>query len=113
MKFRDTAVLSIAQGADISDDIETELVFGQSQAAFGLGTIGFAHLRAGRIETASNLQPETEDRVEGGDSPIVMICGPHGFAATRTMAYKGFQKPGRGWGWTGGYSCHKTCLHDS
>ena len=59
MEFWDTPVMGIAQGADVSHDIETELVFGQGQATFGLGAIGFSNLRAVRIETAPNLKRKT------------------------------------------------------
>jgi hypothetical protein len=59
MEFWDTPVMGIAQGADVSHDIETERVFGQGQATFGLGAIGFSNLRAVRIETAPNLQRKT------------------------------------------------------
>jgi hypothetical protein len=107
MECGETPVLGLAQGADVSHDIETERVCGPGQATFGLGAIGFANLRAVRRETAPHLQRKTEDRVESGDGAVGMGSGPQRFAAAPAGASQWFHGLRCRWGRPGCLTSHR------
>jgi hypothetical protein len=54
-----TPVMGLAEGADVSQNIEPALVLRQGQATCGLGARGLSHLRAVRIATAPKLKRKT------------------------------------------------------
>jgi hypothetical protein len=61
MNLGDAAVVRVAQGADLGDDIEAQCMLGQRQAAYLLGPVRFTKWRTRRMETASDVQGEPHD----------------------------------------------------
>src|SRR5919108_5186509 len=106
MDFWDTAVVAIALLPHEGDDVETKLVLGERQASFVFGAVGVVHVRTGLVETAANLEGETQDCLESGDGPVVMVSGPHGLTTGWAGAQERLQGlPFRGDG-SGGDTCH-------
>jgi hypothetical protein len=58
-EFWQTPVLGLAEGADVSQDLEPALVLRPGQATCGLGARGLSPLRAVRIATAPQLKRQT------------------------------------------------------
>jgi hypothetical protein len=66
-------VPGVAQGADEGDDLQGELMLGQSPASFFLGAIGPQEAGAGGIVAASDLQVQADQLIEGSDVPSTHI----------------------------------------
>src|SRR5262249_15047578 len=79
--FGDGAVLGIAEGADVGQDVQAELVLRQRVAALGLGTIGLQIARALPLVAAADVQDEAGQAPERGDSAAVTVVGPHALPA--------------------------------
>ena len=110
MDFGDTAVLRIATVAHKGDDIEAKFVLGEGQAAFGFWAVRFARLWAMGLETASNLQGQSEDGVQGRDCTVIVIGGPHGVAAAWAVTDNRHQRLVGRWGWPGCGTSHRDHL---
>jgi hypothetical protein len=80
MDFWDTAVVAIALLTNEGNDVETKLVLGERQSSFLFRAVGVVHMRTGLVETAANLEGETQDRFECGDGTVVMVGGPQSLA---------------------------------
>src|SRR4051812_40362602 len=81
MDLGDTAVLGMPQGADQGDDVEAELVLREGVVSLLLGTERDSVARAPRAATATDLEPEPDGAVEGGDGPSGHVGRPERFAA--------------------------------
>ena len=69
-------MLAIAQGANERNDVEPELVMGQSPAAFGLGPVRFVIARALGVMAADDGQGEAANVVQGRDGALVLVDDP-------------------------------------
>jgi hypothetical protein len=76
MDLGDAAMLGVPQGPDEGDDVEAELVLGEDEAALLLGTQRDGVAGAVRVATASDLEPEPDRALEGGDGPLGLVGGP-------------------------------------
>src|SRR5207249_3976360 len=113
MDFWNTAVVAIALLTNEGDDVETKLVLGERQSPFLFGAVGVVHVRTGLVETAANLEGKTQDRLERGDGPVVMVGGPHRL----TTGWAGAQERLQGLPFSGdgsrGETCQSRYLHKS
>ncbi len=76
MNFRDGAMLTVAQGADESDDVKAELAVGQGPGTFFFRTDGLAVARAGRIVAAAHAQGQAGDILKCGDGARGVVASP-------------------------------------
>ncbi len=113
MDFWDTAVVAIALLANEGDDVETKLVLGERQSPFLFGAVGLVQVRTGLVETAANLEGETQDRVERGDGTVVMVGGPQSLATGRAVAQEWLQGLHFRRDGAGGDTCHSRYLQES
>src|SRR5215470_3121977 len=113
MDFREAAVLRIASRAHEGDDIQTEFMLGQGQAAFGFRTIGFTKLWTAAVEAAANLQRESQHGLQGREGTVVVISSPHGGATARTVTEHRNQGLSGRWERTGRNTCHRPHLQSA
>ena len=103
----DGAVLGMAQASDEGEDIETELVVGQGEMGFGLGSVGAMEAWAVEVVAAANTQGEPPDAVEAGDRALLEVIGRHGLMADGTAAKNRSEELGAGGAGTRGTACHR------
>ena len=72
----DRAVLAVAEVADEGDDVESELVVREGEAALGLGAVRSADGRTGVVAAAADGQVQAGDAVQGGEGTAVDVVGP-------------------------------------
>jgi hypothetical protein len=104
-------MVGIALCANEGEDIKAKFVLGQRQTPFRFWPVWFAHLGTRRIEAAPHLEGEPYDSLQGRDSAIVVIGGPHGLTAAGTMAHNRLQSLRQGWGRAGCSTSHRYHLH--
>src|SRR5262249_32296692 len=63
----DAAMLGVTEASDQGQDVQAELVMGQSDEGLCFGAAGTAVPRAVGVGAAANAQSEARDSVEGGD----------------------------------------------
>src|SRR5512135_3294679 len=79
----DAAMLGVTEASDQGEDVEAELVVGQSDEGLRSRAAGTAVTRAVGVGAAANAQGEACDRVEGGDGAIFGVGGPEGMTTLR------------------------------
>src|SRR5262249_43829016 len=86
----DASVLGVAQGAREGDDVESELVVWQREAALGLGAQGAEEQSTGGAVATSYLQAEAGDALQSGEgAPVVVIDVGGGAAAGAGRGQRG------------------------
>jgi hypothetical protein len=104
-------VLGVAQGADQRDEIQAELVLGQSESPLGLGSQGPSEAGAIPVATASDLDGHADGPVAGDDGAAVGVGGPEGqstFGAVGGQAGQIELAVGYGAGGPSGHRCIST-----
>src|SRR5262249_16697690 len=84
MDLGEAGVLRVPQGADQGDDVQSELVVGQGEPAFGLGSIGATVAGASDVMAPADVQGQASDAVQSGDGASVVVIDPQGLPAGRT-----------------------------
>src|ERR1044071_8057059 len=106
MDFRDTAVVSVAPLPNGRDHVEPQFVLGKGEAAFVFRAVGVTKVWTAPVETAANLQGESEDRLQSSDRGIVMIGSPHDLATGGARALEWLQGLGCRGNGSGGETGH-------
>src|SRR5215510_6519442 len=106
MDFGDTSVVRVAPLPNDGDHVEPKFVLGQGKSPFWFRAVGLTKVWTAPVETATNLQGESQDRLKSGDRAIVMIGGPHGLATGGAIALERLQDLSFGGGRSGGSACH-------
>jgi hypothetical protein len=104
--FRDRAVVTVAQGTDESNDIQTELAVRESPGALFLRANGLMVARTGRIGTAEKGQGQAGDILKGGDGALSLVEMPQATAAGRTLLALREQVHSSCDWWAFGAACH-------
>jgi hypothetical protein len=73
MHLGHTAVLLVAPGADLGDEVEAELVLRQDDLTFRLRPIGFMVARASGGLALAHLQAQLDDARQGDDRPSLGV----------------------------------------
>jgi hypothetical protein len=90
------AVLGVAESSDESDDIEAELVVGEGEVGFGLGSVRAMVAGASGVGAAPDLEGQSGDGVEGGDGAVVGVVNGEALAALGAQGSDRFQGLGVG-----------------
>jgi hypothetical protein len=80
------AVVAVAQRAHERDDVETELVLGESQSSLGLGSVGLMVARTVRDLAAPHLQAHTHRAGQRYQGAAVLVADAHRAPARRAQA---------------------------
>src|SRR5215510_5540001 len=78
MDFWDTPVVRVAQLPNDGDNVEPKFVLGKGETPFEFRSVVFTKVCTASVETATNFQSESQDRLQGGNRTLVMRGGPHG-----------------------------------
>jgi hypothetical protein len=92
----DAAVLGVAEATDEGDDIEAELVVGQGEVGFGLGSVRAMVAGASGVGAASDLEGKSGDGVEGGDGAVIGVVNGEALTALGAQGSDRFQGVGVG-----------------
>src|SRR4051795_9242046 len=82
----DAAMLGVTEASDQGEDVEAELVMGQSDEGLRFRAAGTAVARAVGVGAAAHTQSEARDRVESGDGTVFGVGGPKGMTALRAVS---------------------------
>mgnify|MGYP001025589054 CR=1 FL=1 len=80
------AVVAVAQRAHERDDVETELVLGESQSSLGLGSVGLMVARTVLGLAAPHLQAHTHRAGQRHQGAAVLVADAHRAPARRAQA---------------------------
>jgi hypothetical protein len=69
----EAAMFGVPQATDQGDDVRTELVLGQGEASLLFGPQASPMAGAGRMAAASDLEPQQDQAVEGGDGASRLV----------------------------------------
>src|SRR5215469_16329838 len=107
MDFRNATVGRIAPSPDEGEDIKAKLMVRQGQSPFRFRPVWFTPSRTRQIEAAPNLQSKPHNSLEGRDGAVVMVGGPHGGTAARTITQERLQGLRESWGRSGRGTSHR------
>ena len=86
MDLRHRAVVAMTKKAHQRDHVETELVLGQRQRAFGFRTENMRAVDAARHLAAPNLEPQPNRAVQPHQRAPVLVADAHHPATARTVS---------------------------
>jgi hypothetical protein len=89
--LRDAAVLAVAERADQGDDVEAERVLRQGEGPLRLGAEADAAAGALGVPAATDLEPQPDKALEGGDRPLGLERRPQRPAASGAVPSGGEQ----------------------
>jgi hypothetical protein len=91
VNLRDAAVFDVAEATDQCEDVQAELMVRQGEMRLRLGSVGPVEAFTGGVGTASDVQGETDDAVQGGDGAEVAVVLPEFVEADRAIVGDGKQ----------------------
>ena len=104
--LRDRAMLTVAEGANEGNHIQTKLAMRQSPGALFLGTNRLMVVCTGRVGAAHDGDGQAGDILKGGDGALGLVEVPQAATTGRTLSTDGQQADSFCDWWAFRSACH-------